>query len=410
MNLFEQYLKKYAELIVKIGVNLQKGQILVINSPIECAAFTRDVAKIAYECGAKNVHVEWIDEELSLIKYLKAPEEALEEYPSWKAKGYEELAKQGAAFLSISASDPDLLKDVAPSRVAKSNKARSLALKKYREYIMNSTVAWTVVSIPTTKWAKKVFPKLTENTAVEKLWETLFGILRLNQENPVDAWNKHLKNLKEKVDFLNSKKFKTLRFLSKYSDLHIELPENHIWAGGGEYNKEGTYFVANMPTEEVFTLPLKTGVNGKIRSTKPFNYNGTLIEDFTITFKEGKAIEYTAEKGYETLKKLLETDEGSCYLGEVALVPYDSPISNSNVVFYNTLFDENASCHLAFGMAYPICLEEGDHMTPEELAEAGANQSLIHEDFMIGSCDLNILGETQNGEKLEIFKNGNWAF
>lgn len=410
MDNFENLLSKYAELSVRVGVNLQNGQTLVINSPIECAEFTRIVAKEAYKAGAKEVHVEWSDEELTLIKFMNAPEEAFKEFPKWKAEGHEELAKNGAAFLSISASNPELLRDVDPKRIAESNKTRSIALKKYREYIMNSTVAWSIVSIPTKSWSKKVFPNLSEENAIEKLWENIFKIVRVDKDNPIDAWNDHLDNLQKKVEFLNEKKFKKLHYISKETDLTIELPEKHIWAGGGEYNSKQTYFVANMPTEEVFTLPLKTGVNGKVKSTKPLNYSGNLIDNFTLIFKNGKIVDFSAEKGYETLKKLIETDEGSHYLGEVALVPYDSPISNSNIIFYNTLFDENASCHFALGEAYPICLEGGSNMNEEELEKSGANISLTHVDFMVGSSYLDITGETRDGEIIHIFKNGNWAF
>lgn len=410
MNNLNDFLKKYAELSVRVGVNLQKGQTLVINSPIECADFVRLIAKEAYNAGAKDVHVEWNDEELTLIKFLNAPEESFSSFPKWKADGYEYLAKNDAAFLSISASNPELLKDVDSKRISEANKAKSIALKKYREYIMNSTVSWSVVSIPTRSWAKKVFSDLPEEKAMEKLWENIFKIVRVDKNSPLEAWSEHLNNLKNKVDFLNDKKLRKLHFLSKDTDLTIELPEKHLWAGGGEHNSKGTYFVANMPTEEVFTLPLKTGVNGKVKSTKPLNYSGNLIENFTLIFKEGKVVDFSAEKGYETLKKLLDTDEGSCYLGEVALVPYDSPISNSDVIFYNTLFDENASCHLALGEAYPTCLEGGSEMSSEELNKAGANISLTHVDFMIGSADLNITGETNSGEIVDIFKHGNWAF
>ncbi|WMJ82193.1 aminopeptidase [Clostridium sp. MB40-C1] len=405
---FHAMLRKYAELAVKTGINIQKNQTLVINSPIECAEFTRLVVECAYKAGAKNVHVEWSDEEIALIKFMNAPEESFNEFPKWRADGLEELAKDGAAFLSISASNPELLKNVDSKKIAASNKARSLALKNYREYIMNSTVAWSVVSIPTKEWAKKVFPTLSEKESIEKLWQTIFTIVRVDKEDPISAWNEHLENMSQKVNYLNKKKFKKLHFLSKETDLIIELPEKHLWAGGGEYNTTGTYFVANMPTEEVFTLPLKTGVNGTVKSTKPLNYSGNLINNFTLTFKDGKVIDFSAEKGYETLKKLIETDEGSHYLGEVALVPHNSPISNSNIIFYNTLFDENASCHLALGSAYPTCIDGGSEMSEEELEKAGANTSLTHVDFMVGSSELNIFGETKEGEQIQIFQNGNW--
>ncbi|WP_373898064.1 aminopeptidase [Haloimpatiens sp. FM7315] len=407
---FKDTLKKYAELAVSVGVNIQKNQTLVVNAPIECADFVRLVAEIAYDKGAKNVVVRWNDEKLSLIKYLKAPFETFKEFPEWEAKGLEELAKNNAAFLSIYAEDPELLKNVDPERISESIKSSSIALKKYRDYIMNSFVSWSVISIPTIGWAKKVFPNLSEKEAIEKLWENIFNIVRADKENPIEAWNTHLKNLNNKVQFLNERKFKKLYYKSKDTDLTIELPSKHLWAGGGEYNKTKTYFVANMPTEEVFTLPLKTGINGTVKSTKPLNYAGNLINNFSLTFKEGKIVDFTAEEGYDTLKKLIETDDGSHYLGEVALVPFESPISNSNIVFFNTLFDENASCHLAIGAAYPSCLEGGDTLNETELEENGANTSLTHVDFMIGSKDLEIIGETKDGEKIQIFKAGNWAF
>lgn len=410
MKNFETLLEKYAQLAVKTGVNLQPNQTLVINSPIECADFTRLVAKKAYEAGAKNVHVEWSDEQLTLMKFLNADDSVFNQFPKWKADAYEQFAENDAAFLSISASNPELLKDVDPQRIANYNKARGMALKKYRHYTMNSIVSWSIISIPTKDWAKKIFPSLSEEDAIEKLWEAIFNVVRIDKEDPVKAWSEHVDNLTEKVNFLNNMSFKKLHMKSKGTDLVIELPKGHIWAGGGELNAKGTYFVANMPTEEVFTLPLKTGVNGTVKNTKPLNYGGNLIDNFSLTFVDGKVVDFEAETGYETLKGLLETDENAVYLGEVALVPYDSPISNSNIIFYNTLFDENASCHLALGMAYPSCIENGVNLSKSELEKAGVNTSLIHEDFMIGSPDLDIIGEKENGEKVQIFKNGNWAF
>ncbi|OPJ57064.1 aminopeptidase [Alkalithermobacter paradoxus] len=409
MKNFNDLLSKYAKLAVSVGVNIQDGQTLVINSPIECAHFTRLLAKEAYNLGAKDVHVEWNDDELTLMKYMNAPCEVFEQFPKWKVDTYETLAKEGAAFLSISASNPELLKNVDPDKVALSNKVRSKALKNYREYVMGNNVSWCVVSVPTKDWANKVYPNLSPEESVEKLWDSIFKIVRVDSDDPIKAWDNHIKMLNEKVEFLNSNKFKTLHLTSEGTDLTIELPPKHVWTGGGEYNTKGTYFVANMPTEEIFTLPLKTGINGKVKSTKPLNYSGNIIDNFTLTFKDGKIVDFTAEKGYETLKKLIETDEGSCYMGEVALVPHNSPISNLDTIFYNTLFDENASCHLAFGMAYPICLEDGNKMTEDELIKQGANMSLVHVDFMIGSHDLDIVGETIEGKRIQIFKDGNWA-
>lgn len=402
-------IRKYAELAIKVGVNIKEGQTLVINAPIEANFFVREVAKVAYDHGAKNVHVEWSDEELTLIKYLNAPDEAFKEFPEWKAKGYETMAENNAAFLSISASNPDLLKNVDPERIATANKTGAIAMMNFRKYIHTGKVCWAIVSIPTKEWSAKIFPELNEEERINKLWENIFNVTRVNTENPIESWNEHINNLKQKLDYLNDKKFVKLIYKATGTDLSVELPEKHLWVGGGLSSQNGTYFVPNMPTEEVFTMPLKEGVNGVLSSTKPLNYGGTLIEDFTLTFENGKIIEFTAQKGYETLKKLIETDDGSHYLGEVALVPFDSPVSNSNLIFYNTLFDENASSHFALGSAYPLCIEGGAKMTKEELEKNGANVSLTHVDFMIGSKDMNIDGITKDGETIAIFRNGDWA-
>lgn len=402
-------IRKYAELAIKVGVNIKEGQTLVINAPIEANFFVREVAKVAYDHGAKNVHVEWNDEELTLIKYLNAPDEAFKEFPEWKAKGYEKMAEENAAFLSISASNPNLLKNVDPERIATANKTGAIAMMDFRKYIQTGKVCWAIVSIPTKEWSAKIFPELNEEERINKLWENIFNVTRVNTENPIESWNEHINNLKQKIDYLNDKKFVKLIYKATGTDLSVELPEKHLWVGGGLTSQNGTYFVPNMPTEEVFTMPLKEGVNGVLSSTKPLNYGGTLIEDFTLTFENGKIIKFTAQKGYETLKKLIETDEGSHYLGEVALVPFDSPVSNSNIIFYNTLFDENASSHFALGSAYPLCIEDGAKMTKEELEKNGANVSLTHVDFMIGSKDMNIDGITKDGKTIAIFRNGDWA-
>lgn len=406
----EEYLKRYAKLAVCTGINLQKNQTLVVNAPIEAASFVRNIAEVAYDCGAKNVKVRWNDEKLALIKYLKAPFETFKEFSPWEAKELEELAKEDAAFLSISASDPEIFKNVDPNRIQEAIKASSIALKAYRERLMSSANSWCVISIPTEGWAKKVFPNLSKEDAIERLWENIFSIVRVDKENPLEAWNEHLDNLNKKIEFLNNSHFKSLHYVSSKTDLLVELPEKHLWCGGGEFNEKKVYFVANMPTEEVFTLPTRNGVNGKVASTKPLNYGGNLIDNFVLTFKDGKVVDFTAETGYDSLKKLIETDEGSHYLGEVALVPYNSPISNSNIIFYNTLFDENASCHFALGEAYPTCVKGSENMNEDDLKEAGANVSFTHVDFMVGSKDLDITGETYEGKKIQIFKNGNWAF
>lgn len=404
-------LDKYAHLILKIGLNLRNNQTLLINSPIECAPITRVIAEAAYREGARDVVIIWKDELLSKIRFNYAPEEVFDEFPDWQKDMYMSYLRQGAAVLSISANDPGLMKDVDPVRLMKAQKASSTALKEYRELLMSNRNVWCVISAPTASWAKKVFPQFDEAEGIEKLWEAILETVRINQPNPIEAWDVHKKNLRHRMDYLNAQGLKALHYQNSLgTNLTIELPEGHHWLGGSEFTPDGVEFVANMPTEEVFTLPKKTGVNGRVFSSMPLNYNGTIIENFSFTFKEGRIVDFSAEKGYEALKNLIATDEGSHYLGEVALVPYDSPISNSKTLFYNTLFDENASCHLAIGKAYPICLEGAATLNAKELEKAGVNDSLLHEDFMIGTVDLEITGVAETGKQIPIFRNGNFAF
>ena len=406
-----ELLEKYALLLVKTGINIQKDQTLVINSPIECASFTRIVSKIAYIEGAREVVINWRDELSTKIKFMHAPEEVFEEYPEWQRDFYLSNASKGAAFLSISASDPELMKEVNPERMTKSHKAASTAIKEYRDKLMSNRNVWCIASIPTIAWAKKIFPELSEDEAMEKLWNSIFKTVRVDTVDPVASWETHKSNLKKSMSFLNLNNFKYLQYKNSLgTDLKIELPENHLWLGGSERTPEGIEFIANMPTEEVFTLPKKTGVNGIVVSSKPLNYNGNLIEEFSLTFEQGKIVDFKAKKGYDILKSIIETDEGSYYLGEVALVPHDSPISNSNILFYNTLFDENASCHLAIGKAYPVCIKNGENLSDEELQKLEVNDSFMHVDFMVGSEDLQIIGITADGKEIPVFENGNFAF
>ncbi|MCR1953855.1 aminopeptidase [Clostridioides mangenotii] len=406
----QRNLQKYAELSIKVGVNIQPDQDLLIRSPIECAEFVRLAVKEAYKCGAKNVHVEWSDEQTSLIKYLNAPDEVFNEFPKWVADQYTDIAKRGGAFLSIYAQDPDLLKDVDPQRVANFQKASGEALKEWRSYTLTDKCKWSIVAIPTVPWAKKVFPDVSESEAMNKMWEAIFECTRVEGQDPIKAWEEHNKNLKTRMDFLNDKNFKKLEYKSSKTEFTVELPDNHIWLSGASKDPNGIDFNPNIPTEEIFGMPHKHKVNGIVYSTKPLVYGGNVIDNFSITFKEGKIVDFTAEKGLETLTKLIETDEGSHYLGEVALVPYDSPISNSNIVFFNTLYDENASCHLAIGSAYKTCIKGGDSIKEEDSDKYGINESITHVDFMIGSSDLDIVGTTESGEIIQIFKDGNWAF
>lgn len=406
-----EMLKKYANLAVKMGVNIQEHDTLVINSPIDCSEFARAIAESAYNIGAKNVVVHYNDQKLQKITLNNSSIETLSDVPNWLAESYNSYARTGANFISISSSDPDAFKGIPVEKIAASQKAKQLALKEYYENSMSNKIRWCVLSVPSEAWASKVFPELSLDNAMEKLWEVIFSVVRVDTEDPIKSWVNHNKNLDEKISFLNKHCFKTLHYKNnKGTDLTIELPKDHLWLGGGEESTSGIEFNANMPTEEVFTLPKRNGVNGTVISSKPLSYGGNLIDDFSLTFKDGKVIEFTAKEGESVLKQLLSSDDGASYLGEVALVPVNSPISNSGIIFYNTLFDENASCHLAFGKAYPSCLEGGTEMTEEELAQNNVNDSIIHVDFMIGTEDLEITGITENGKSISIFKNGNWAF
>lgn len=407
----KSFLIKYASLAVNIGVNIQKDNILVISSPIETAEFARLITEEAYKSGAKDVIVHYGDQKLTKIKLENGSLETISNIPEWQAESYNYYARQEACFISISASDPDGLKGVPVEKIGASQKARTSALKEYFDNSMSNKCRWCVLSVPTLSWAKKVFPKVSDYEAMESLWDVIFKTVRVDTENPVNAWKKHNAYLEEKIKFMNNNNFKSVHLKSANgTDLNIELPEGHIWAGGSEGDVNGIPFNANIPTEEVFTLPKKTGVNGIVYSSKPLSYGGNLIDNFSITFKDGKAIDFTAETGYDVLKQMLESDEGAKYLGEVAFVPYNSPISNSKLIFFNTLFDENAACHLAFGRAYESCVKDADKYSEEELEKIGVNNSVIHVDFMIGTSDLEITGINKNGETIQIFSNGNWAF
>lgn len=410
MQTLGQNLEKYAELAVNKGVNVQKGQTLVITAPISAIDFVRTVTEKAYQSGAKRVYFEWSDDELTLTEFRYAPDEALEEYPDWKAQGYLELAKEGAAFLDIRTPDLDLLNGIDSERIAKANKAKAQALDAYKDYRMNNHVSWSIIAVPTREWAEKIFPDEKGEKAVIKLWDTIFQMTRVDQDDPLQAWDEHREKLNEKAEHLNQKKYRKFHYRAPGTDLTIEFPTGYEWVSAGSDNDDGTPFIPNIPTEEVFTLPKKTGVNGKVTSTKPLNYSGNVIDNLTLTFEDGKIVDYQAEQGYDTLKQIIETDEGSHYLGEVALVPNSSPISRSGLIFYNTLFDENASCHLAIGKAYPFCFEDADELSQEEVDNRGANKSLVHVDFMIGSANLDIDGEMEDGTVEPVFRKGEWAF
>lgn len=409
MENFEKLLDHYADITVNVGLNVQKDQEVMIFAPIESPEIVRKVVKKAYEAGARNVYVEWSDEALTRLRLSLAPEASLHTFPTWRARAHQELSDQNAAFLYIYSPNPELLNGIDAKRIAAAQKAAAAANKQFSNDKSSAKVSWTIISVPTQAWSKKIFPDLAADERMDALWKQIFAITRADAADPEDAWKKHIQSLSDKLDYFNTARFKKLHYKGPGTDLVIELPDKHLWAGGGMVNDQGIPFQPNMPTEEVFTLPLKTGVNGTVASTKPLNFGGNLINTFSLTFKEGRIVDYSAEQGLDTLRQIIETDEGSHYLGEVSLVPHHSPISDTNLIFYNTLFDENASCHLAIGHSYPFNYQGGRKMTLDKLSTHGANQSLMHVDFMIGSGELDIDAEAADGTLTPIFRNGNWV-
>ena len=407
---FQEKLEQYAELAVKVGANIQKGQYLLINTSTDTLDFTRLVVKKAYEAGAGRVHVNLTDDFFTRAFYDYAADSEFEQYPQWIVEQRNELISKKGALLWIDAEDPDLLTGVEGAKLAKQQKASGEALKNYRKAVMNDEIAWSIVAVPSKKWAAKVFPHLKEDEQVPALWDAIFKAVRIGEGDVVALWRDHISNLESRAKLLNEKQYERLHYKAPGTDLQIDLPKGHIWQSGASKTPGGTSFVANMPTEEVFTLPSKYGVNGYVRNTKPLVYHGNVIDDFTLTFKEGKIVEAHAETCEFLLQDLINTDEGSAYLGEVALVPHESPISSSNILYFNTLFDENASNHLAIGAAYPTCFEGGRDLSEEQLEEKGINVSVTHEDFMIGSAEMDIDAVLQDGTVEPLFRKGNWAF
>lgn len=404
--------KKYAELIIKEALAVQKREnpIIWINANTENLPFARELTKMAYECGAAEVKVNIADEVLSRLNMEGMSEERLAHFGEYKLDERMDYIKDGVAFISITGSDPDLFKAIDPKRLQIRNRASSKVMKPAMKYTMNDINSWTVVGYPTKAWAKNVFPDLDEDEAFERLKTEIFKTVRLDHEDPVAAWEEHLDKLAKRGQVLNNLQLKELHYKTdRGTYFRIGLPENHIWVGAESKDDKGYRFLPNLPTEEIFTAPDNRVAEGIVYATKPLNLSGTLVEDFWIRFEGGKAVEVGAKKGEDQLKELIGRDEGACRLGEVALVSVKSPINTSGLIFYNTLFDENASCHLALGAAYPTCVEGGVDMDDEELKKHGINDSQIHDDFMIGDETLSIVGIDKDGKEHQIFKNGDFV-
>lgn len=402
---------EYANLVVEIGVNLQKGQNLMISCPVECAAFCRLVAEAAYKKGARDVIIRWQDDALDRLRYESADDAVFDEVPDWIKALYEEYTNPQTAKLIIYSSDPENLRGVSPDRIQRQTIASGTALKKYHDMQINCIFQWCVVSVPTRRWAANVFTDVLAGAAEDKLWNAILSAVRVDGDGTaVGKWREHIARLHERVERLNGYHFSRLIYKNSLgTDLTVELPDKHVWLGGMENTQGGVPFAANMPTEEVFTLPVKTGVNGVVCSSMPLSLNGNLIMDIKLTLKDGRITDAAAREGLDILTKQLDADEGARYLGEVALVPYNSAISEQGILYYNTLFDENASCHFAFGSAYPA-FENMENMTQEEQIANGLNDSIVHVDFMVGTPDLSITGVTADGKSVPVFTEGNFAF
>ena len=409
----QKILEKYAKLIVVCGANVQKGQPVIVRGALEAKELVEEVVKQAYEAGASDVRVDWNDAKLMRMRFDYQSEEALSTIPDWAVDREKWYMNRGCCMISISTVDPEAMKGVDTKKLRTVQVAMMQKMPEIMTYSMNNVGQWTIAAYPNLAWAKKVFPNDKDSVAVKKLGNAILKCVRVtNNNDPIRAWKIHNNKMRHNGRKLNALNLAELHYANSLgTDLTIKLPEGHIWAGGAEKTSDGRKIVfnPNMPTEEVFSLPHKDGVDGIVYASKPLVYNGNIIDNFWLKFKDGRVVDYDAKVGKEYLKSLLETDEGSKHLGEVALVPFDSPINNSGILFYSTLFDENASCHLALGRAYPTCIKGGDKMSNEELTKRGVNNSFNHVDFMVGTADLSIVGKTRDGQTVQVFKNGNFA-
>ncbi len=402
-------LKNYAKLIAKTGVNVKSGQDVIIRAELDQPEFVAYVAEECYRAGARNVRVEWSHQPVSRLNAIYQSEDTLAEVAPWQEEKLRDQSLSLPAVIYLESADPDGMNGVDAHKVSSASMRRFPKIKPYRD-AMENKYQWCIAAVAGKNWAKKVFPKeKNAQAAEEKLWEAILRCSRA-EGNPIGNWNEHNRNLSERCRILNGLHLKKLFYRSSNgTDLTVGLMSEGVFAGGGETTLSGRYFNPNIPSEEVFTTPRRGLAEGVVYSTKPLSYQGQLIENFHLRFADGKVTEAAAEKGEEVLKKMLAMDEGASYLGECALVPFDSPINESGLLFYNTLFDENASCHLALGRGFSMCVKDYENYSDEKIKELGVNDSMIHVDFMIGARDLSIEGETENGERISIFKNGNWS-
>ena len=415
---FEKNLDKYAEVIVKVGLNLQPGQRLLIGkptansngTPLELAPLIRLIATKAYQIGARLVDVMWDDEQLRLIRFQYSPRDSFEEFPNWRTDAALKVAKAGDAMLTITGHNPKLLIKQDPELITTAQQTYLKHNEPILDLVTKNALNWLVIAAPVEGWMDKVFPNLPPDKRKAKFWDTLFDICRVKKYDPISAWNDHINQLDARSKYLTLKNYKVLKFIAPGTNLNIELPKGHIWQGATVTSQNGIKFSANIPTEEIFTIPHKDKTEGVVTATKPLSYGGSLIEGFSLTFSQGRVVKVTAKKGENFLQNLIETDEGARRLGEVALVPHSSPISQTGLLFYNTLIDENASNHIALGSGIKYSIKNGEKMSDNEFASAGGNNSRIHIDLMIGSGEMDVDGIMEDGKVEPIMRNGEWTF
>ena len=413
----DRMLHQYGELAVRVGLNLQAGQRLLVIGPLlnggvalDAAPLVREIVASAYRAGAPLVEVLWGDEPMLFTRFAHAPADSFGAYSSWLPNALVEHVEAGHAVISVFANDPDLLRDQNAERVGTAQQAVSRAVRPFRERISRNQTNWAVVAAASPSWAAKVFPELHRERQLAMLWEAIGRLCRLDHPDPIAAWTKHIEALSARSDYLQRKQYAALKYRGPGTDLTIGLPEGHIWVSARSTTRAGVPFTANLPTEEVFTIPHKSRVDGTVRASKPLSYSGTLIDGFTLTFKEGRVVALAAERGEQVLRQLVSTDDGAGRLGEVALVSHNSPVAQSGLLFYSTLFDENAASHVALGSAYRFTLANGENMDDEQFERAGGNESAVHVDFMLGSPELDIDGVSQSGVSEPVIRRGEWAF
>ena len=406
---FEQKLDQLARVAIEVGLGLARGQELVMTAPLDAVPLARRITEQAYRAGASLVTTLYTDDEAQLLRYRYAPDEAFDKAAGWLYDGMGAAYKSGAARLAITGASPLLLSNEDPEKVGRANKAVSKAYRPALELITRHQINWTIVAGASPAWAAAMFPNLNPETALATLWEAIFRTSRVDVDDPVANWRAHDAGLQQRAAYMNEKRYSALHYRGPGTDFRLGLADDHLWMGGGTYAGNGLYCIPNMPTEEIFTTPHKDRADGTVRASKPLSHQGTLIEGIEVRFEAGRIVQANATRGLEVLEKLISTDDGARRLGEVALVPHSSPIAASGLLFYNTLFDENAASHIALGQAYTSCLKNGDKLTPDQLAAKGANDSLIHVDWMIGNADLDIDGITATGAAEPLMRKGEWV-